>query len=571
MAQKPPKQPMDFMMTIQAPSNFNYLPPPRFPSKMAVRQVESLRQSVIKQAGLKPGVYSSVNQDVLQQVTKVYNGLIDALKNEISGLDVISLCMNLYERNERFVGHINRSRYRAIPDFLEVGSTAASEAIQDMWMNFSPFTISIRWLIEICVKCCQPYGTEASESKLDFLIELARTILEWDTLWESIYSGVLQHEVAVHPDFNLTYSPTWQAEASINAYKQSVVRWKVDEDRNWTNDVFQATKPIAGLPVEETLRRIATGPEWGPLSKAMEAELGYSAIDWMRYSIGLLDFFGYTEYIKVVPKDELCEFMSRKWRLAPKRFEILLTDHALSKRILSDYSLDYLRPSQYARRDTRLVRRPVVLLEGFGSSPICLYGIETLETSKQLFLRRFPIGRCQIPRMSTDGPVKKAIGRIQTKLGNMFRDEIYDQCKRAKYRVAKEKRRAKSELIPGGAGFGPVDVFIVDRRFRRFVLLEAKDTAQPGAEPTENRDDMLEFQEYTNKLEKQSAWFRSRLGSLKSEFGIAPEEDYTVEGVIVVNYPRLWMFTCKERMPVVADKDFYRMLQRGDRFQTPSV
>ena len=561
-------------MVIPTPSSFNHLSPPKSPSNMTIRQVASLRQSIIKQAGLKPGVYSSANRDVLQQVTKVYDGLMNALKSELSGLDAFNLCVNLYERNEQFVGHINRSKYHAIPDILEVGSTAASEAIQDMWMKFSPYTISIKWLIEICVKCCQPCGTKASESKLDLLIELARTILEWDTSWESIYYGVIQHEVNVHPDFNLTCRPTGQTAAAVNAYRQSIVRWKADEDRNWTNDIFQprqARTKSSNLTVEENLSLIVRDLEWGPLSKAMEAELGYSAIDWLRYSFGLLDSFEYTEYIKVIPKDELCEFMSRKWRLTPERFDILLTDHALSKQILSDNSLDQLRPTQHARRDTRLIRRPVVLLEGFGSSPICLYGIETLETSRQLFLNRFPAGRCLIPRMSADGPVKKAIGGIQTNLGDMLRDEIADQCNRNKYEVAKEKGRVKSKRIPEGAGFGPVDVFIVDRQFRRFVLAEAKDIAQPGAEPSENRDDFLEFRRYVGKMEKQLGWFRSRVESLKYEFGIAPEEHYTVEGVIIVNYPRLWMFDHQEQLPVVADKDFYEMLERGDRFLTTPV
>ena len=534
-------------------------------------RVAALHQSLIEQAGLRPGVYSSVDKDILQQVTTVYNGLVDALISELSGLDVFDLCVSLYKRNEEFLGNINKFRYESIPDMLLVGRTDASMERQRLWKLVSPYTISIRWLIEICVKRCQFYGIEASQSKLDYLIELARTILVWDTAWESIYSGVLLHEVTIGPDYKLSIARASRTDAATISHQNATAPWRIEEDRNWTNDIFRARAESADWTVEKSLSRIDRDAEWGPLSKAMEKELGYNIGDFMRYSGGLLDSFDPTGYIKVIPKDELGEFMSREWNLSPERFELLLTDHALSKQLISDYSMDQLRPAERAGRETRLIRRPVVLLEGLGSLPICLYGVETLETSNRMFYYRFPSGHVQLSRMSNSGPVKRAIGSIQTKRGNALRDEIADKCKRAKYTVAKEKKRIRTERIPEGAGFGPVDVFIVDKRFRRFVLAEAKDVAEPITVPAEVKDELLEFQKYVDKMEKQADWFRERVEALKSEFGIAPEEDYTVVGVIIVNYPRLWMYEHQEQLPVVADKHFYEMLKRGDGFLTSPV
>ena len=560
-----------FGMPIPVPSSLDHLPPLRFPDYAQAREASSLQQSLFKQAGLRPGVYSSLDKDLLQQVTTVYNGLMDALTSALSGLDIINLCVSLYKRHEEFLGNINKFRYESIPNALLVGRTDASMKRQQLWELVAPYTISIRWLIEICVKRCQFYGTEAGQSKLDFLIELASGILVWDTAWEFIYSGVLPHEVTVGPDYELSITRTARTVAATIAYQKATAPWRVSEDRDWINNIFGARSESAGWTVDKSLSRIDRDPEWGPLSKAMEKELGYSAIDMLRYSGGLIDSFDPTEYIKVIPKDELGEFMSRKWKLSPERFELLLTDHALSKQSISDYSLDQLRPAERAGRDTRLVRRPVVLLEGVGSPSVCLYGVETLETSNRLFLYRFPSGRIQLPRMSNSGPVKRAIGSIQTKLGNALRDEIADLCKRAKYTVAKEKNRIRTERIPAGAGFGPVDVFIVDRRFHRFVLAETKDAAGNITVPAEVRDELVEFQKYVGKMEKQADWFRTRVEALKSEFGIAPEDDYTVEGVIIVNYPRLWMYDHQEQLPVVADKHFYEILERGDRFLTTPV
>lgn len=566
-----PDRDQSFGMSIPMPSSFNALPPPRFPSATDVNRVAAVQQSLVEQAGFGPGVYSSVNEVVLRQATTVYNGLIGVLTTEIAGLDVRNLCVSLYRRSEEYLGYINAFKYSSIPDFLEVGSTAATEARHYMWSRMSHYTIPIRWLIEICVKHCQFNGSEESQSQIDFLIELARRILEWDSIWEYLYSGILHYEVSIGPDYSSSYRLTEQAVAANNEHWQATVPWRLDEDRNWTNKVLRARTEIADFNVEESLANFVRDPGWGPLSKAMESELGYSATDWLCFSSGLMDLLDYDEYIKVTPKGELSEFMSRKRGLSPERFDLLLNDFALSKQLVSSYSLDQLRPSQHASRDTRLIRRPVVLLESPRSPQICVYGVETLEEFGRLFLYRFPSGRLQLPRMSSSGYVRSAIGGIQSELGNAFRDEIADLCKRAKFTVATEKDRVKSERIPQGAGFGPVDVFVVDRRFKRFVLAEAKDAAQPIEVPAEMKKELADFRKSIERMKKQADWFRIRVDTLKSEFGIASEEDYTVEGVIIVNYPRLWMYTQQDPLPVVADKHFYEMLQKGDRFLTTPV
>ena len=553
------------------PSSFGHLPPPQFPSEADIVRVVALQQSLVEQAGFRPGVYSSVDEDILRQATTVYNGLMDALTEQLVGLDVISLCLSLYNRSEEYLGNMNKARHYSIPDALLVGRTDAAMARQRIWERMSSYTISIRWLIEICVKYCRASDTKVSQLRLGFLIELAREILAWDTAWDYVYSGVLSHEVTVGPDYRLSIARTDRTAAVTLAHQEAIMPWRVDEERNWVNNIFRAEAESAGWTVEKNLSRIDGDPEWGRLSKAMVKELGYSATDMIRYLGGLQDSFGPTGYVKLIPKDELGEFTSREWRLNPERFESLLTDHALSKQLISEYGLDQLRPSEHAGRDTRLVRRPVVLLEGLGSIPVCLYGVETVEMSARSFFYRFPSGQTRLHRMSKGGPVESAIGKIQTKLGTTLRDEIADKCKRAKYTVTREKKRIGTERIPGGTDFGPVDVFIVDRRFHRFVLAEAKDVSEHMNVPTEVKRELRKFQKYVNKLEKQSDWFRERVEALKSEFGIAPEEDYTVEGVIIVNYPRLWMYDHQEQLPIVADRHFYGMLEKGDRFLTTPV
>ena len=160
------------------------------------------------------------------------------------------------------------------------------------------------------------------------------------------------------------------------------------------------------------------------------------------------------------------------------------------------------------------------------------------------------------------------MGRIQTTLGNPFRDKIADKCEDAQYTYAKEKNKIGAERIPEGAGFGPVDVFVIDRQSRRFVLVEVKDIASEGTTPRLVKEERDEFQKIISKLQRQTMWFSARVQAIQEEYRISPEEDYRVEGVVVVNGPRLWMYTSQEPLPVVGDIEFLSILKQGGKFQT---
>jgi hypothetical protein len=129
-----------------------------------------------------------------------------------------------------------------------------------------------------------------------------------------------------------------------------------------------------------------------------------------------------------------------------------------------------------------------------------------------------------------------------------------------------EKTKVAGESILQERGFGPVDVFVVDRQARRFILVEAKDVADEGPVPRFLKDEHAAFVEAMIKVQRQVGWFGARLDKLKSEYGIPLEEDYSLEGVMVVNSPRLWMYTMDEAMPVVDVKRFGENLKSGSRF-----
>ena len=209
------------------------------------------------------------------------------------------------------------------------------------------------------------------------------------------------------------------------------------------------------------------------------------------------------------------------------------------------------------------------MLEDFGR-PYCIYGVETAGVYGSLFADRLISGRIGIP-MKTGGLLRKAIGGIQTGLGDALRDQIWKRCMDGGYQVRREKDKIGRKGLPQGRGFGPVDVFVVDRIHRRFVLAEAKDVADEGTVAKLIRAEFEKFLAAVGKLNKQVAWFEDRLDSLKAEYDISPDEDYSVEGVIAISRPRIWMYTHVEPLPIVDDRNFLRILEAGERFQTTPV
>ena len=556
-----PDEPIVFSFSL--PSSFTNLPPPRFPRHRDHSQATELRDSLIRRFGLKPGTYFSLDQDTYGRVDLVYRSLVDSLVEDLSGLDLSSLCIGLYKRQEQLYGYLNLYKYLSIDERMTVGNRRPAERLDVLWRSVTPFTESTRWLIEIGIKCCDPSSDGVSEADLDRLTAKARVIWGWDTAWEQIAHGVLPHELTVGSDLAVTVRPRRRTIAAMNAYKKAMLAWDIEEDIRWLDEALSEKKGecsgFFGSPEDDALN--------GP----MEDELGYSMADWRRYFLGLFTSFDRGEYFRAIRKEELSDYLLSQCNIDPERLDSILIDHALSKETLDSCGLDDLRPAEHARRDSRLLRRPVVLLQSPNTSTRCLYGIETLVAWTKRFPAQLCSGRIQLPRMAEKGPIKRIVGKIQSNLGNVFRDNVAHACSDAGMRNTKEKDGVGGERIPEGHGFGPVDVFILDRKRRRFVLAEVKDTDDPGFVPDEMKAERNEYRSAALKVKRQVDWFAARTTGLKREFGIDPGEEYAVEGVVVINRPRAWMYMEREPTPIVTDKDLFSKLGTGENLLTKPV
>ena len=549
---------------VQVPTSLRKLPTPRLPSKARAEEVSLVCQSLIQQAGMVPGIYTMLDDQLFGRIEVVYNGLIEIIISELSRLDTVDTCIRLYKRNEELIGWIQKHKYSSAADIMSDAPERYLLEQEYLWYNLSPYSQPTRWLIEMAVKYCTPSGMKAGEAKLEYVIQLARIVQEWDGIWEHIHHGIVPHEVIIGSDFSLTVRPTTWGQQVTKIYTQAVRPYaaKAEKEQLGINNGLESTSVD-----REIVDKIMESPLLKLLNNPFEIERGYNMEAWVRFFSGLLDSFNEPEYFKAIGHAKLSSHLSRKWGFCSDHLGNLLNDYALSKEVLSTVTLKDLRPVEHSRRDTRLLRRPIVVLE-HNKSFLYLYGIETLNAWIVFFLQRLESGQIGPPVVVNNGIIQKAVGSLQTTLGNEFRDELAARCADAGFLCVTEKNDAGNTSIPQGSGFGPVDVFVVDRQTRRFVLAEVKAGANKGTNPALLRNERNEFLKTVDKLQKQVDWFRERLNEMKEEYGIPHGDDFTVEGVVVVNWPRLWMYTHHEPLPIVGDMEFLRMLRLGDKFVT---
>ena len=550
-------QPARFAVPITVPSSFKGLPPPRLPSMESFTQVRRLHSSLVKEEGLAPGTYTTADPDLMRRVEAVFLGLKDALARELSALDVMGLSVELYRRHEEYFGSIRKQEL--LIDLKTEGNSAAMQKYR-IWERASHFTMATRWLIEMTVKCCDTTGSRPSKGKVDYLIALACIIVDWDAVWEHIVHRVLPHEIVIGSDFKVSSGQSSRTALAYEAYRKALVPYEAE------SAALQAESRKENVTLEKLLEQ----SKIKNLNSPMEMERGYSMEDWLRLSAGLIDSFNERQYFKITRDDRLANFLFQSWQLPTDRLKKLLADHGLSKQTLADTGLGELHPIERPRRDSRLLRRPIVVLERNGKV-FCLYGIETLIAGLQIFLDRLPSGRVRLPSTRDNGPVQQAIGKMQTHQGDFFRDEISDLCTEAELENVKEKSSIGNERIPQGGGFGPVDVFVVDRKNCRFVLAEVKDVSDEGVDSKLMKGELREFLNFIRKLELQRNWFGDRVAALKAEFDVASEGEYAVVGAIVINWPRLWLYTHTEALPIVDFRRFLKILRSGGEFVTRPV
>ena len=210
-----------------------------------------------------------------------------------------------------------------------------------------------------------------------------------------------------------------------------------EEFKLYQNQEKKLTPQEASQKISEYLKSMG-------LDEALLEERGYSLSEWGRFSLGVLDSFASNEYRKVWKLTVLESYLSLNWNIDRQRITYLLRDFGLSKETVQDIDINQLRPVEFGRRDSRLLRRPMVILKR-GDTVRCLYGVETITRGHLLVIQRLESGRIDLLRRSSSRNLRKAVGRLQKELGRVFEQNIADECKARGYDHRLEMNRVKGK------------------------------------------------------------------------------------------------------------------------------
>jgi len=560
------------VVALPVPTSFKALPElPRL-NKKQLNVTAELERSFTQESGILPGTYT--NFDDVKALLKVHDRLWDTLESELLKWDNLTICKLLYKKLEVILGHVMINKYQTAADQILTGRTQGSKNRLDIWRAITPITEGIKFLLEMAVKCCGDHGLSSGGSKLDFLIGLSTRIVTLDEHLDTICYQIIPYQITVDPNFSTYGGITKQASVAIDNFEKYEETHMAQAQQDFIDNLNQVMGP------EIKVDDFRAFPELIPLDKAMTEELGYGIFDWLSYVKGCVSSFGEKEFLKVIGVPRLMRHLRDTVGLNPEKVELLLQDHALSQATVKDLTRDDMMPIANYKRDSRLLRRPLLEISRRGVR-IVIIGVETFWIGTQVFFDALRYGTLQIPRMQQEGPIKSAMGFLQAQLGAPFRDSIASKCIDMGFNTKTEWPIPKKDKTDKPVG--PVDILVIDQKKRRFILVEAKNLQSQGIIPKEmkgQRDRFLGTKEQDNQAfipvlkVKEQAFVSNKewhLHEIKHKLKIDGLEDYSVESVIVVFHPLLWPLFAKEPLPILDDLEFYKRLQFGQHFLTTPI
>lgn len=549
-----------FAFPIPVPTSHAYLPKIEVPRAKDCEWFESLQAEGLRNRGITPGTYS--NWDSIKGfLPQVHDELIESLCTELQRLDSFDMCRNLYDALEVNYGHLESQRLRMMRAGQIGGQSDAATRGFSTFLLLSPLNLAIRYLIEMVVKFSPHPALVAGRSKRQQLIAMSTQILDLDGFMDNLHYSAISHEMIVDKRLRVRILPIGRITKAIDQWKRDI---RPHMFRKQRDDFSGMNRSLSNTVLEQEIKDSTL---WEFLEMPMEEELGYTLTDRMTFVQELIELFDPKDRLKMMKEERLIRTMEQRTELSRTKIKLLIKDLSLAPEEFTNVDLREMLPSENFWRDLRLMNRPLIRQDHDGQRFV-IFGLETVSGSSKVFHERLSEGKLILARAITNGPVTRAMGAMFTNLGNLFRDEVTGSCRKNGFQVINEKANAGQVRIP--EGIGPVDVFVVDTSAKRFVIGETKDIAGM-TNPKDIRDQRFQFvggdhkvrgrsDGFLGKLRRQEAWFRSNLDALKVEFEIPNSEEYSVEGVLIVNSPFLWVYMHETPLPIVDDFEFIRIL-----------
>ena len=433
--------------------------------------------------------------------------------------------------------------------------------IEDLGMRRLPATAA-EDLLEIFVR--------RYEKGSIIVTSTATRILLLDEDLDIIHDQIVPFEISISTDFSLSADMSPKGRTAIDNWIQTSKVHRTEADRDWVNMMVESMGPKIQPDA------FAAFPEMIVLDRAMLEELNYGFFDWLNYVKGCMDYFTENEFLKAKSMGKLMTHLKDTVGLQPEKIELILKDHALSSATMEHITRNDMLPIVNYSRDSRLLRRPLLDISQ-GEIRVGIMGVETFNTGIRVFFDSLEHGTIKLSRIQESGPVKSAIGTLQAQIGAPLRDNITAKCKSMGFRAEKEWPLPKTDKNANKVG--PVDVLVIDREKRRFVLIEAKNFGGLGITPKQMKDEREKFIDTRERFgggflktlnDKEKVFLSNREWHLR-QLGLIEAEDYEVESVIVVNHPMFWPLVWPKSLPILDDLEFYKRLHWGQHFLTDPI
>ena len=515
------------------------------PSRDSMEQSIRFLQQAIKDSGLSPGLYRKPSDVDYDKLSSVHVHLCETLEREIRELDVLDLCSRLYRLHDTFL-------------------TSARILTNEQ----ATLIHAVRSLIELAIRSCGSSGVFVDEDHYDYLLSLGYQAIGWDAIWDQLSSPVFPQAIQIEEDYRLRPIPNLQASKAVEDYERYL------SARARLNEIHQDHPSI--VPVtdfgRESAERMLANSDIAGIDSCLVEQIGYSLADYITFVGSLAQISIDTDLdICVLARDRFIADCHELRGVSISSSQELIRDFALSVESVRHVPVGALFSVGRRNRDSRFVRRPVAALNHEGTSML-MFGRASLLDTHEFLMKQVMFGRMPVQRWSDNEEVTAAFGEVQGAVGGPLKKAVAEACEKilGPDRVYLEKGAISSVKSP--SDLGPIDIFLIDDDRKRFILVEIKNSAAAGGDPLSMKDEYLEFaNDFLPTLRRKTDWFQSKLRELKREYSIPDQDEYSVQGVIVVNQQRLWVLTQEDRLPILDDDEFLEKLGKGDALLSDPV
>ncbi|MGI2336809.1 MAG: tetratricopeptide repeat protein [Dehalogenimonas sp.] len=546
---------------VPIPNSTTILPAPLWLGQKELEEVLSLEKSFFTDNKIQPGRYREWN-DIKDILFPLHDSLIESLEKRINEINGRSLLIQLYDQLEIMYGTLAKHRVEGLAATALTSDQRIPVAVDIEWRVRSSQLLGLRYLIELSVKGRKNSDRLISPQMLLGLMALSTRVSEMDTFLDHVSFNAIPHELII------TDALVAQLRMTEETFRTMKLWQRARKKRLFEGSLEQ----LAGLQMTTSQDvqeyQLTEDPVWIKLNKALEVERGYSLTDWLHLFRAVIMSFNDYERLKSIPKVELIHNINNATGLDCSVISKFLDDFILSESKMIDLSRDKMLPSENFWRDLRITNRPLIEINE-GKDSMLIYGVETTQFSLQTWFHLLIEGRSQVAHCQNNGPLARALGSIREKSGNIFRDEVLNKCKQTGLEAVPEKSSVNGNKLP--QGIGPIDILTFDRRRSTFILIECKDVSV-RITPKELKRQREEFigksDGDTNcilgELRKKEKWFKDHLPALRQEYGILPDQDVSLTGVVVVSHPMMWIFPLSIPIPILDEDEFYEKLRTGD-------